>query len=175
MDHEILFRGKAANRKSGRSYRTKYKNGDWVFGMLTDPMNYAGFAEMTNTNGVSGIEVDKNTVGQFSGVLDTELKPIYQGDIVRFLRYVCTVVFEEGCFGLALNINDAFDWDYIDEEMKEYAGTNQITACFNDHFISLWEILWNFNCDQNICNVVEVIGNIHDNPELLKGGVEECG
>lgn len=172
MKCEILFRGKAANRNPNWSYRTKYKNGDWVFGMLTDPMNYAGFAEMTNTNGVSGIEVDKNTVGQFSGVLDTELKPIYQGDIVKFLRYVCTVVFEEGCFGLALNINDAFDWDYIDEEMTEYAGTNQITACFNDHFISLWEILWNFNCNQNTCNVVEVIGNIHDNPELLEGGVE---
>lgn len=50
---EIMFRGKAANREKGRSYRTSYKNGDWVYGLLTDTENYAGFAEMTNTNGVA--------------------------------------------------------------------------------------------------------------------------
>lgn len=166
---EILFRGKAANRKSGCSYRTKYKNGDWVFGMLTEPHNYAGFAEMTNTNGVSGIEVDRTTVGQFTGVVDTELEPIYEDDVVRFIDYVGKIVFQDGCFGIALDIRNSFDWDKIDEEMEGYAGTNQLTACFNDHFISLWEILWNFNCEENICNVIEVIGNIHDNPELLEG------
>ncbi len=148
MDREILFRGR------------DIISGEWITGFLVDAHHIGCWVESN--------PVRPETVGQFTGVKDTELKPIYEGDIVRFLRYVCTVVFEEGCFGLALNFNDAFDWDYIDEEMKEYAGTNQITACFNDHFISLWEILWNFNCDQNTCNVVEVIGNIHDNPELLE-------
>lgn len=113
-------------------------------------------------------EVDPETVGHFTGVVDTELLPVCGGDIVRFLDYVGTVVFQSGCFGIALDIRNSFDWDLIDEEMEQYAGTNQLTACFNDHFISLWEILWNFNCDENICNVIEVIGNIHDNPELLE-------
>lgn len=161
---EILFRG---NRKGC---------GDWVYGFraMREFKAPAIFVpskkerlEYAEPFGVTYC-VYPETVGQFTGVIDTELKPIYEGDIVRFLRYICKVIFEEGCFGLAININDTFDWDYIDEEMKEYAGTNQITACFNDHFISLWEILWNFNCYHNTCNVVEVIGNIHDNPELLE-------
>ena len=145
---EILFRGKL---------------------VINNKWEYSRFPDGTLHSGVVKYDFIPETVGQFTGVYDTELIKIYEGDIVRFLRYVCTVVFEEGSFGLALKINDAFDWDYIDEEMAEYAGTNQITACFNDHFISLWEILWNFNCDQNICNVVEVIGNVHDNRELLEG------
>lgn len=173
MKREILFRGKRI-----------CENKNWVEGCLLNLDTDSGHVFIVPFfHGASTLPicrlveyrsayVNPETVGQFTGVYDTELTKIYEGDIVRFLRYVCTVVFEEGCFGLALNINDAFDWDYIDEEMKEYAGTNQITACFNDHFISLWEILWNFNCDQNICNVVEVIGNIHDNPELLEGGVK---
>ncbi len=109
-----------------------------------------------------------------TGVKDTNLQMIHEGDVVRFLQYVGTVVFENACFGIAINGNDSFDWDYIDEEMKEYAGTNQVTACFNDHFISLWEILWNFNCEPNICNVIEVIGNVRDNPELIGGATNEA-
>lgn len=78
---EIVFRGKAANREKGRYYRTSYKNGDWVYGLLTDTENYAGFAEMTNTDGVCGIEVDKNTVGQFTGLTDRTGKKIFESDI----------------------------------------------------------------------------------------------
>lgn len=150
---EILFRGK---RKNG---------GFWLFGDLRQWSKTRKGIHDYSLMGTS--EVEMETVGQFTGLTDKNGKRIFEGDIIRFLHYVGTVVFEEGCFGIAISCNDAFDWDYIDEEMKEYAGINQITACFNDHFISLWEILWNFNCDQNICNVVEVIGNIHDNPELL--------
>ena len=115
-------------------------------------------------------QVDPETVGQFAGVFDTELMPVYEDDIVRFLSYVGTVIFDRGCFGIA--INGMIDWDHVAEEMEEYAGTNPLSAVRNDNFISLWEILWNFNCDENVCNVIEVIGNIHDNPELLEGGGE---
>ena len=160
MMRKILFRGK-------RTFCN-----EWVYGDLGHFPDRTKIDTHENGQPWRGYDVFPETVGQFTGVYDTELTKIFEGDIVRFLRYVGKIVFEEGCFGIAISCNDAFDWDYIDEEMKEYAGTNQITACFNDHFISLWEILWNFDCDQNICNVVEVIGNIHDNPELLEGGVE---
>ena len=136
MMQEILFRGKAANRNPKRSYRTKYKNGDWVYGLLTNIENYyAGFAEMINTNGVSGIEVDKNTVGQFTGLTDKNGKKIFEGDIIGYKGHTGYVNYDFGCFcvhemGHSKN-NPAID----------------IVMC---------------------CNAVKVIGNIHDNPELLE-------
>lgn len=35
---DILFRGKAINRDSGY-HRTNYKNGDWVYGLVTKLYN----------------------------------------------------------------------------------------------------------------------------------------
>lgn len=32
---EILFRAKAINRDPFSEYRTNYKNGDWVYGLIT--------------------------------------------------------------------------------------------------------------------------------------------
>lgn len=64
---EILFRGKAVNRDKGYR-RTEYKNGDWVYGLLTRPYDerFENLpAEMTNTLGISGIEVDHESVGQY--------------------------------------------------------------------------------------------------------------
>lgn len=160
---EILFRGK---RKD---------NGEWVCGMPWIFKEKSCICPWKKgmckyDTGFFPVEVDPETVGQLSGVVDTELEPIFEGDIVRFINYVGQIIFQDGCFGIALDIRNSFDWDLIDEEMEGYAGTNQLTACFNDHFISLWEILWNFNCEENICNVIEVIGNIHDQPELLEVG-----
>ena len=107
---EILFRGKAANRKRGQSYRTKYKNGDWVYGLLAEPKNWAGYAEMTTTGGVSGVEVDANTVGQFTGLFDTNDSKIFEGDIVEVSHEALygktgVVTFKKGSFMLE-NVSD---------------------------------------------------------------------
>ena len=141
---EILFRGKATNRIKGRSYRTNYRNGDWVYGLLTDIENYAGFAEMTNTKGVSGIEVDKNTVGQYTGLTDENDEKIFEGDIVLF------------SFGDDGN-RQPFYIEFVEGEFR--ATPKEITS-------KIWSIrIASYACD------FEVIGNIHDNPELL-GGAE---
>ena len=47
-------------------------------------------------------------------------------------------------------------------------GAKIVYFCYNDNFISLWEMMWNYNQEENSCYVVEVIGNIYDNPELLE-------
>lgn len=139
---EILFRGKAINRNENYSYRTDYKNGDWVYGLLADVNDYAGFSKMTNTDGVTGIEVDTNTVGQFTGLTDKNGEKIFEGDIFKDSLGVISVVewSKDGRFlGFTLNTQKSCRWDrgrcvvYIDREPS-----------------------------------VEVIGNIFDNPELLE-------
>ena len=140
---EILFRAKAINRVKGNFYRTKYKNGDWVYGLVSKLNKEYDIGslpmEMTNTDGVSEIEVDYNTLGQFTGLTDKNGKKIFEGDILQFCQnpnYKKQVGFGEGAFGLCYNNGEcvsAFSDSEYYEDTKEY----------------------------------EVIGNIHDNPELL--------
>lgn len=108
MEREILYRAKAINRDKGY-HRTTYKNGDWVYGLVTRLYNekFELPAEMTDINGVSGIEVDYKTIGQYTGLTDKNGVKIFEGDI-------CKVSGEDGLF-----------------------------------------------------EIVEVIGNIHDNPAML--------
>ena len=149
---EILFRAKAINRNKGY-HRTKYKNGDWVYGLLTrlyDEKFENLPAEMINENGVSGIEIDHNTIGQFTGLTDKNGKKIFEGDIVeghchsqwshRLQR--CVVEYDIGNF-----------------EARHYVEQGGVMRYYS------YKVL--FSKD------VVVIGNIHDNPELLKGATDE--
>lgn len=132
---EILFRAKAVNRKEGHEYRTDYKNGDWVYGLLANNNPYADFAEMTNTDGISSIEVDKNTIGQYTGLTDKNGKKIFEGDIVSIsgeLKGTYTCVWEE------------YNFEYeLDNKTMSFG-----LACVDS-------------------DDIEVIGNIHDNQELI--------
>ena len=143
---EILFRGKAINRDKGY-HRTNYKNGDWVYGLITrlyDERFENLPAEMTNM-GVSGIEVDYKTIGQFTGFTDKNGKKIFEGDIIKSCEYD-DIYFVKYC---ADDNYPAFD--VVPEMNIECNGLSHL----------------------HIVEGIEVIGNIHDNPELLKGGEEE--
>lgn len=110
------------------------------------------------------MEVDEETIGQYAGAFDKNTVDIYEGDIVRFNNQVGEVVFENGSFGIGFNdfiCWKRLEWDYKDSQIDD----NILPACYNDHFISFAEI-YEICCD---FDEVEVIGNIHNNHELLKG------
>lgn len=146
---EILFRGKAINRKNGGHYRTDYKNGDWVYGLIERYYDDA-FPNvpvtMRNTDGVSGIDIDYTTIGQYTGLKDKNGKRIFEGDIAKFRRfennYIGKIVFNYKTAGFE------FWWNVIVGAYGEKAT----------HTANL-----------SVCDEIEVIGNIHDNPELFKG------
>lgn len=137
---EILFRAKAINRDPYKSYRTNYKNGDWVNGLITQQYDERFKklpAEMTNTDGVSGIDVDYKTIGQYTGLTDKNDTKIFEGDIVRYNDTIHEVIF--------CTINGSAFFGITMPDRGE---------------------IWNF--DGITCaNKMEVIGNIYDDPELL--------
>lgn len=112
-------------------------------------------------------KVDPSTICQCTGLKDKNGKLIWENDIVDFLGYKGTVVFECGSFGIAYKT--PIDWNGIEANIKPITGCdNRLYVCENDNYISLWEIYWNFNDEDDSVNTVEVIGNIFDNPELLE-------
>lgn len=156
---EILFRGKAINRDPEGEYRTNYRNGDWVYGLVT---NYYDDRfpnvplEMTNESGVSGIDVDHKTVGQWTGLVDKNGIKIFEGDILQgdlypycsdgdYNYYAEVVWFDNGCcgFGLCTHKNPKSAVRGISDGNSEW---------FEDFDSDNWS----------------VIGNIYDNPELVQ-------
>ena len=130
---EILFRAKAINRDKGY-HRSNYKNGDWVYGLITrlyDEKFENLPAEMTDLNGVSGIEIDHNTICQYTGLTDKNGNKIWENDIV---------------------------------DIKHYAeNAHEVKWGYGGFYIGINGLLCHYN------TVCEVIGNIFDNADLLKG------
>jgi hypothetical protein len=93
---EILFRGKAINRDPKGEYRTNYKNGDWVYGLITRPCieRFDLSAEMRNEDGVDGIEVDYNTVGQYTGLTDKNGTKIFENGYMIIDNKTYKVIFD---------------------------------------------------------------------------------
>lgn len=109
-------------------------------------------------------EVDSSTICQCTGLKDKNGNLIWENDIVDFLGHKGTVVFECGSFGIAYKT--PIDWNGIEANIKSITGCdNRLYACENDNYISLWEIYWNFNDEDDSIDIVEVIGNIFDNPK----------
>ena len=148
MNREILFKAK------------RIDNGEWVEGwLLKDEVtgqcfihasgNSVNESDKVNEEGCLrfiAFEVDENTICQYTGLTDKNGNKIWENDVVF-------VTDEDGCSG-------------------------RVDTCIGE--IEFYEGLWYINgrvqnglYDIDKCFHIEVIGNIFDNPEFLKEGVEE--
>lgn len=146
MNRTIKFRGKRTD------------NGEWVYGDLfkshsehhspstsiaTDEFHPVGYGSKT------WYEVIPETVGQFTGLHDKDGKEIYEGDIVKH-----TLKFDD----------DVYD-----------SNTNRVRVSyvFWQEFRSVFAVQINGHANNDLyvyCRNggdAQVIGNIHDNPQLL--------
>ena len=96
-------------------------------------------------------EVAPETVGQFTGIVDKNDKQIFEGDIFQLEDdVVAVVVFSDGCFRLE---EYGLCGTWTESGYDECGGGYGIIECE--------PIDWYFLKD------MEVIGNIHDNPDLI--------
>lgn len=165
---EILFRGKRIDNGEWLECATilhaKNENEDFInMPKIGDPCN-VGENEEGNIVSIpvcSFYAVDPKSLGQYTGWKDKNGKRIFEGDILAF--------------------PDTGEDGY---EYKEgYDFTNVATVCWNN---GRWELedfgdensgvkddmdVWHWDFVA-VFPVSEVIGNIHDNPEMI-GGEEE--
>lgn len=129
-------------------------NKEWLYGSLIkiEKDRYAIIPDLNDIEigkSISMYEVHSETLGQFTGLLDRTGKEIYEGDVIsvngKYLRLV-KFIDEYACFCIA-RISD------LDKNLE---------TGYWQQVIPGW---WN-NPDREI----EIVGNIYDNPELMKEG-----
>lgn len=163
-------------------YRAKrFDNGEWVQGvpfeieakqviLIKDNENLLRvhyLEENMWTAEIYAIEVDASTICQCTGLKDKNGNLIWENDIAELFGYRGVIKYACGGFGIGYRKN--IDWEEIQSNIMRVTGCENILyACENDNYISLWEIYWNFNDEDDSVDTVEVIGNIFDNKELLE-------
>ena len=141
----IKFRGKIKDTK--RAKELSLKVGDWVYGyyfhdegLVINETETTEFSKhyIVNTPYIEEfIEIDKDTLGQYTGVKDKNGKEIYVGDIIRILGGE----YEQGFY----------EWNE--------------TVAIKDLIYDGYNLIMTINQIGN--ESIEVIGNIYDNANLL--------
>ena len=143
---EILFRGRD-------------EDGDWLESMSLAPHITKNGIITSYYIGTGYNTVAAETVGQYTGLTDKNGKKIFEGDIVKFIHKGKWKKSEISPFGV--EVGEPYSRNYKIEYINTFVSYGLRFINGSIHFPCKQSTLLMYNC--------EVIGNIHDNPELLKG------
>ena len=144
---KILFRGK------------RLDNGEWLYGDLRQAPYFDGDTATYIMAPIPGsissyinYSVDPSTVGQYTGLTDKNGKKIFEGDILHYTGL--TTEYDDFCYVV---------FDCAEFALKFITMDKQTMAKNELELLPLQRGLFDF-CRES--NSFEVIGNIHDNPEV---------
>ena len=112
---------------------------------------------------------------------DTEGHELHVGDYVLLCGDIGKIVFSCGAFGIF--IADEVPWDTPLRELVRKTVEIALLSCYNDNFISFWEIVWNLSedTDESCLPYVESItatGGIftdgNGNKDVFMGCINGC-
>jgi len=147
MNREIKFRGKRSD------------NGAWETGSLVVTGQGMSFCKYYIADKMTGYHtpVIKNTIGQFTGLMDRNGREIYEGDIIKINTHYQHIV--------------PFDYPYRYEDEKGFA---LYVVEWNARHSGMDLVMKNYTKMEPTCQILHVgnhhgiIGNIHDQPELTQ-------
>ena len=153
MKREILFRGKRVD------------NGEWVYGkglqqckdelgneivsIFTDVVKSEKYIKKEGRYTLYYAPVKAETLGQYTGLKDKNGKEIYEGDILRLTGSTSNLTVEV--------VYNEEDTSFI----LKLTSINEVGARTLGSWLSL-----GYEC--------AIIGNVYDNPELMKGDSNEA-
>jgi len=116
--------------------------GEWVYGDLAHAVRITGEWDVPYVPCVriANYDVYEDTIGQCIGAKDKNRQPIYEGDIVTLIGDIYQVCYDKYLCAFVLCDKDVDIWERIADD-----------------------------CPQHTAKDLEIIGNIHDNPELMEG------
>lgn len=155
------------------------KRGIWLYGnyILNRGAHFIAPQEFADGKTWEDYEVEEESIGQFTGLTDKNGKEIYEGDIVKWLevKSATTSVMEppedyiEECMDVVVFGAGAFT-------VEEANYPDMAFLCKDYHYNETDLFTWVCNLDDfpgvttdDMC-ICEVIGNIHDDPDLIEKG-----
>lgn len=144
--------------------------GEWV--------TAKGFNIITQQDIHIQIESKDGILMQCTGLKDKNGKLIYEGDIVKDLtysgnvKYVCAFVPIFGGLGL-ISGQDLKDYNFCKENWKSYTTNTKVRNLDNRFKLAnQGNKLYCFSMVELRITNFEILGNIYENPELLKIGIK---
>ena len=139
-EREILFRGK------------RFGDGEWIEGYFLpgnerQSLHPRIFVYLPETQSFECFDIDIDTLGEYTGLTDKNGTRIFEGDIVKITGFHTTAIAAVK-YGSSSEKSTSWGWYFDDNDGHTYF---LVSRAFCEDYNAI------------------IIGNIHDNPELLKG------